>query len=275
MENEIFDFYLKISSFIPEIFSEDIIVGVTNRTHFIEFIKNDQIPLKINIGDPVPETDIIYEAMRKGKKVVAVVPKEAYGLPFSAIAMPIKDKNDKVIGGFGIGRSLAKQAEVSELAHNLSSSLQQITSAINEISSGVQNVASSNTKVISNIYETQEETKKSDNIIKFVNSVAGQTNMLGLNAAIEAARAGEHGRGFSVVAEEIRKLSATTSSSMNEINKILKSIEYSVNHIHENMQASDMIFQEQAAALEQITASMQELYANAEVLQGIASKYSY
>lgn len=85
------------------------------------------------------------------------------------------------------------------------------------------------------IAELEASTSQINDIISTIKEIAGQTNLLALNAAIEAARAGELGRGFAVVADEVRKLAERSTSSAEEVNRIITSLNESVVQVTDSM----------------------------------------
>jgi methyl-accepting chemotaxis protein len=94
---------------------------------------------------------------------------------------------------------------------------------------------------------------------RIIATIAAQTNLLAMNAAIEAAHAGEAGRGFSVVADEIRKLAETSSRESQKISAELKQIVETINYIVKNAGASEESFAQVSRRITETGTLVQEV----------------
>jgi methyl-accepting chemotaxis protein len=131
------------------------------------------------------------------------------------------------------------------------------------------------------VFELEAKTRHVHQITEIITSVAHRTNLLSLNASIEAARAGEAGRGFSVVADEIRKLSESAGRSADEISHLMHEIQADTAMVADEMRQSSQVIGEGredvntiAGALAQISMAVSEAARRSEEIFHGADSHS-
>ncbi|MBN7573142.1 MULTISPECIES: methyl-accepting chemotaxis protein [Clostridium] len=249
--------------YIEAFFDNDIEIMLTDREKVLYYKGSKEIDFKIKEGDVAG--DFVKNAMKKGKPVIEVIPKEFLGVAFKSYMIPIKDDTG-VIGSIAIGKSLTKKNSVMDITESLIQSVSQISTGINDISASFQELASMNSEILVKTNVANEMAANTDEIVGFIKGISSQTNLLGLNAAIEAARAGEHGKGFNVVAKEIRKLSNESHKSIGSIETVIKDISDAIKKINEKVSDVDTVSDKQLTALEKITESIENLNSTASLL---------
>ncbi|KYZ77834.1 hypothetical protein AXX12_17380 [Anaerosporomusa subterranea] len=148
---------------------------------------------------------------------------------------------------------LIKQSHrINEAINNVAATVEELNASQEELAATMQAVTELSSQAIKDVKNTHK-------ILDIIRQIAKQTNLLGLNAAIEAARAGDQGRGFSVVAEEVRKLSVQSTDAVRSINLTLDQMNSSFGEVISNTQQTAIIAQENAKATQSITDMVNEL----------------
>jgi len=246
---------------IPEVF--DYRVVLEPEGHFLGTL-NEDFAIESLPGDVFQLGNTSWRILRIGNGVVRVA--DAKGQPPS---MP-----------FWLGEAPARSTEMSaavdEVAGNAVSSAEasqasdedskhghyQISETISSIQNLVDEVLGASNKAEGLAMQAQDISK----VLEVIRGIAGQTNLLALNAAIEAARAGEAGRGFAVVADEVRSLAQRTQDSTEEIEQMIAGIQQgtqdtvsalnsSAEHAGQTLQRANNA----GSALEKITAAISQI----------------
>jgi methyl-accepting chemotaxis protein len=212
--------------------------------------------------------------------------------------LEVRDSSQRMIT---LGEELSKGIEsVAAGCNNITDSIEKVSTAV---SSGVtqadntvskmESVNTANAELIKEVQTITSRVSMISSSLGVIKDIAEQTNLLSLNASIEAARAGDAGRGFTVVADAIRKLAGQASGSVKDINSVIQTITTdiksltmvtarardevtsSTDSIHELQQTFHKIAKEVqsvAAEIEDIAAASQEVSAGThEVVNSMSS----
>ena len=192
--------------------------------------------------------------------------------------------------------NVAQKAEkVSQLTEDANALSEKGTGLAEQAELGMQSITTSSNEVDKIIVDIKAEMDKIGKIVGLISDLANQTNLLALNAAIEAARAGEAGRGFAVVATEVKSLAQESRASAENIADMIgtlqkksvaageavassnrqvkagsealsntlrafKDIAKAIEGINKNVVEVASVSEEQAATVEEVTASVNEVH---------------
>src|SRR5574344_375786 len=142
----------------------------------------------------------------------------------------------------GITESSSSIEEMLSNIQSVTTSIQKMSDQFKELLSVTQTGNIRQAEVNSKIAEMSEQSKLLSEANSVISRIASQTNLLAMNAAIEAAHAGKAGVGFSVVADEIRKLAETSSLQSHAIGEELKNISNTMNDVVDSSKQSKEAF---------------------------------
>ena len=239
--------------------------------------RGDLDSLKKHINDSLDAVSHTLRTIHQNTRQVAAASNEA-----SQAISQISDGAQNQMHAIGqLANAVRETAtSVTDVSRNTESASARSRQSMALVQSG-RNKMSTMVEVVNGIAANSEKINK---ITEVIEGIANKTNLLSLNAAIEAARAGEHGKGFSVVAEEVGKLAASSADSTQEITQLVQQavnearravetvqeVSRDMEQIERSAFEADGMMQRISAALEQQSSAVQSINNNMASLNTIA-----
>ena len=188
----------------------------------------------------------VSEVLLQVKEVTTRVASSATEIQASSeqLSLGAEQQTDEIINTTSAVQEMAANIEsvsenataASEAAKRAQNTANEGEKAIRDVVAGMDSIRQSVQALAKKIKRLGERSMEISTIVNTIGDISEQTDILALNAAIEAARAGEHGLGFTVVAEEVRKLAERTSTATKEIGALITGIQNETNEVVTSME---------------------------------------
>jgi uncharacterized phage infection (PIP) family protein YhgE len=271
MTKPIIDCFQCVLPFFNQILTGDVGVCLTDCDKVLLYRPARTLDLKIQEGrDLVPQM-AAYQAIHERRRIVTRIDASLHGIPFVAVATPLCDETGTIVGSIILTESVERQDAMHNVADNLNKSMATLAAGTQQIAAQTEEIAALSGQLAASASQSRAKVEKTDQVLGLIKTVAGQTNLLGLNAAIEAARVGEQGRGFGVVAEEIRKLAATSADSIKQIETVINDVKNDSNTVSAQLGDINGLIAGIAQEVQKIADAAQTTNALAQELEKMAA----
>ena len=264
-ENELMQSFYNMLPYFKYIVGEEVGFTMSNTQNFLLVRNTDTLKINFSAGDAIPKGSAADICLQKKEVIDVVIPEKVFGFAVRTIGIPVFEKG-QIAGTMVISFSADRFRQISRLSELLSGELQTVIRDMENMNHVFGNIRETNQRLQGKVEDTREDYKKTDEVLNFINGVAKKTNLLGLNASIEAARAGTAGRGFSVVSNEIGKLSISTKESVVQISRITNHIRSEIDSVYSEFEKSNELLTEQTAVLDEMRKVLEEVSQNAQSL---------